>query len=498
MTSTLNTAPLSAAEAPQQRHPRGLYTLFLTEMWERFSYYGMRALLVLFMVDAVRHGGLGMTDQVATSIYGLYTAAVYLAALPGGWVADRFLGAQRSVWFGGMVIAAGQFTLAIPRTETFYLGLLLVVVGTGLLKPNVSAIVGELYPEGGARRDAGFTIFYMGINLGAALGPLAASTLGEKLNWHYGFIAAGTGMVLGLVQYRFTRRHLKQAGAQPSQAASRADRLGLLGGLGAIVLVVGLLLTGAVRLNPVTIARGATYFIVAVAGLYFFFVLVLCDLAPVERKRLGVIAILFVASAMFWSGFEQAGSTLNLFAERYTQRFLALANFEVPAGWFQSVNSGCIIVLAPLVAALWPALARRNLNPSLPVKFAAGLVFLGAGFEVMAGAAKSVAGGQKVWPTWLITTYVLHSIGELCLSPVGLSSVTKLAPRRFVGQMMGMWFLATSLGNLIAGLLAGQFKADAVDQMPALYLQIVLTTVGTGLLLLLFAKPIKSLTAGAE
>jgi POT family proton-dependent oligopeptide transporter len=498
MTSALNTSPLAAPESSPQGHPRGLYTLFLTEMWERFSYYGMRALLVLFMVDAVRHGGLGMTDQVATSIYGLYTAAVYLAALPGGWVADRFLGAQRSVWYGGLVIASGQFTLAIPRTETFYLGLLLVVAGTGLLKPNISAVVGELYPEGGARRDAGFTIFYMGINLGAALGPLAASTLGEKLNWHYGFGAAGVGMVLGLIQYRLTRKHLKQAGAQPNQAASRADRMALYGGVGAILLVAGLLLSGVVRLDPVAIARGTTYFIVGVAALYFVYLLALCDLTPTERKRVGVIAIMFVASAMFWSGFEQAGSTLNLFANRYTQRFLALANFEVPAGWFQSVNSGCIIVLAPLVAAMWPALARRNRNPSLPVKFAVGLVFLGLGFLVMAGAAKLVAGGQKVWPTWLITTYVLHSIGELCLSPVGLSSVTKLAPRRLVGQMMGTWFLATALGNLIAGLLAGQFRADAVDQMPALYLRIVLTTVGTGLLLLLFARPVKSLMAGAD
>jgi len=196
-------------------HPRGLSTLFFTEMWERFSYYGMRALLVLFMVDAIRSGGLGLTDEVATSIYGLYTAAVYLAALPGGWLADRLLGAQRSIWYGGIIIAAGHFVLAIPRTETFYLGLVLVVLGTGLLKPNISAIVGDLYPEGGARRDAGFTIFYMGINLGAAIGPLVCSTLGEKLNWHYGFGAAGVGMVLGLVQLRLTRRHLGQAGLRP-------------------------------------------------------------------------------------------------------------------------------------------------------------------------------------------------------------------------------------------------------------------------------------------
>jgi POT family proton-dependent oligopeptide transporter len=467
-------------------------------MWERFSYYGMRALLVLFMVDSVRDGGLGMTDTVATAIYGLYTAAVYLGALPGGWVADRLLGAQRAVWYGGIVIAAGHFTLAIPRREAFYLGLILIVLGTALLKPNISAIVGELYPEGGARRDAGFTVFYMGINLGATLGPLVCSALGEKLNWHYGFAAAGVGMVLGLVQYRLTGHHLGQAGRQPSQGGPGRRRDWLLAALatGALLLVVALAFAGVLRLNPVTLARNTTYVIVAVALLYFGLAFSCFGLERAEKKRMVVIAVLFVAAAMFWSGFEQAGSTLNLFAERYTQR--VLAGFEVPAGWFQSLNPLFIITLAPLTAWLWLALARRHLNPALPIKFAAGLVLLGFGFLVMAGAAKFVGAHSKVWPTWLITTYFVHSVAELCLSPVGLSSVTKLAPRRLVGQMMGIWFLASSLGNLIAGLIAGEVSVSRPDQMAGHYLQIVLTTAGAGLLLLVFAKPIKRLMAGVE
>ena len=490
--------PGGAAPADPTRHPRGLYTLFFTEMWERFSYYGMRALLVLFMVEAIKNGGLGLTDQVATAIYGLYTAGVYLAALPGGWIADRFLGAQRSVWYGGIVIACGHFTLAIPCNECFYLGLILVVVGTGLLKPNVSAMVGELYPEGGARRDAGFTVFYMGINLGAALGPLVCSALGEKVNWHYGFAAAGVGMVLGLAQYRVSARYLGEAGRYPGhrEGIRPKDRLLLAALIGGLCLAVALLVTGLVPFDPLAVARVTTYVIATVAILYFVLVFFFFHLDRTETARMVVIAVLFLASALFWSGFEQAGSTLNLFAERYTQRLFF--SYTIPAGWFQSLLAIFVILLAPLVAALWVRLARRNLNPSLPLKFAMGLVLLGAGFLVMAGASRLVANGQKAWPTWLISTYFLHSLGELCLSPVGLSSVTKLAPRRLVGQMMGIWFLGTSMGNLIAGLLAGKFSAGAVSEMPGRYLGIVATTAGTGLLLAVLAKPVKKLMCGVE
>jgi proton-dependent oligopeptide transporter, POT family len=493
----LSDGAMVATAAARQPHPRGLSTLFFTEMWERFSFYGMRALLVLFMVDSVQRDGMGLTDEVATAIYGLYTAGVYLACLPGGWAADRLFGAQRAVWYGGIAIAAGHFSLAVPRVEFFFLGLILVVLGTGLLKPNISAIVGQLYPEGGARRDAGFTVFYMGINLGAAIGPLICSSLGEKVNWHYGFAAAGIGMLLGLVQFRLTAHHLGDAGKYPEQTKTRGrDQLLFASGVGAIAVVTALGLAGLIPLNPMAMARGTTSLILALAVLYFISLFLFAGLTAVERRRLMVIAVLFIASAMFWSGFEQAGSSLNLFAERFTDR--TIGGFETPAGWFQVFNPVFIIALAPVVAMVWVALARRGQNPSLPAKFALGLILLGGGFLVMVLASRLALDGDRVWPTWLITTYLLHSLGELCLSPVGLSSVTKLSPPRLVGQMMGLWFLATSLGNLIAGLIAGEVSGAAEAQMPARFLQIVLTTCGTGLLLLIFTRPIKKLMAGVE
>ena len=480
-----------------QRHPRGLLTLFLTEMWERFSYYGMRALLVLFMVDQVR-GGLGLDDRTATAIYGIYTAAVYLMSLPGGWLADRVCGARRAVWYGGMIIAAGHFTLAIPRTETFYLGLVLVVVGSGLLKPNMSALVAELYPEGGARRDAGFTIFYMGVNLGAFMGPLVCSALGEKINWHYGFGAAGVGMVAGLIQFRFSHGRLGAAGLQRgnSRPLNPAERVGLAGGLTAAVVVVGLALAGVVKINPLSLAQGMSAVILGIGALYFAGVFLLCGLDTREKQRVAIILVLFLASALFWAGFEQAGSSFNLFAARMTERHWF--GWEIPAGWFQSLGAIFIIIFAPLFASLWLRLARRNLDPSIPVKFALGLLLLAAGFLVMAAAAKVVIAGKLAGPGWLVSTYLLHTFGELCLSPVGLSSVTKLSPRKLVGQMMGLWFLGTSLGNLLAGLLAGEFNVAPVSQWPAIYLKIIIAPVMAGGLLIALAGPIRRWMAGVK
>jgi proton-dependent oligopeptide transporter, POT family len=492
--------------SPTERHPRGLSTLFFTEMWERFSYYGMRALLVLFMVDPVAHGGLGFSDQTAAAIYGLYTAAVYLVALPGGWIADRLLGAQRAVWIGGLVIAAGHFVLGVPSLTAFFLGLVLVVVGTGLLKPNISAMVGQLYPEGGARRDAGFTIFYMGINLGGMLGPLVCSTLGEKLNWHYGFTAAGVGMVLGLAQFFLTRGYLGDAGREPAQRSATAARDWLVVGAALLGLaaVTAALLAGLVRVDAEWLARRTTWFIVGVAMVYFVWALFFAGLSGSERNRVGVILMLFITSALFWAGFEQAGSSLNLFAERNTLR--DFANFTIPAGWFQSLNSLFVIGLAPVMAGVWVALARRQRAVSLTVKMAGGMLLLGLGFVVIAvaarwataggGAADSASGaaGDRVWPHWLVITYLVHTVGELCLSPVGLSAVTKLSPPRLVGQMMGVWFLGTSLGSLLAGLLAGQVSGENLAAMPSRFILIALAATVAGVVLLLLAKPIQRLT----
>ena len=480
-------------------HPPGLRTLFFTEMWERFSYYGMRALLVLFMTATITEGGLGLDDVTATAIYGLYTAAVYVAALPGGWIADRMIGAQNAVWYGGIVIMLGHFTLAIPAQPTFYIGLMLVVLGTGLLKPNISAIVGELYPQGGSNTDAGFTIFYMGINLGAMLGPLVCSTLGENdsFGWHYGFAAAGIGMFLGLIQFRFTRYRLHGAGIYPAHLrgdteTGTAPRFGwlIIGiGLGLAIFTVLLGLSGVISFEPVRLAQNSTYLITAMAALYFTYIFVFGKLTGVERNCVVVIVILVIAEAIFWSGFEQAGSSLNLFAHRYTER--EMLGFSIPAGWFQSLNPMFILILAPFMASLWVNLGRRNLDPSIPTKFALGLIQLGLGFFVIFLASRFVAGGEIVLPTWLFFTYLLHTTGELCLSPVGLSAISKLSPKRFLSQMMGIWFLGSALGNLIAGLLAGRFDPESLNDMPGLYLQIIAIAVGSGLLLLAVAEPIK-------
>jgi len=487
-------------------HPRGLVTLFFTEMWERLSYYGMRALLVLFMTDQVVNGGMDLSDTSATAIYGIYTALVYLVALPGGWIADRLLGAQRAVFFGGIIIMAGHFILAIPSVHAFFIGLLLVILGTGLLKPNVSAIVGELYPEGDARRDGGFTIFYMGINIGAMLGPLICGSLGQSPNygWHYGFAAAGVGMLVGLIQFWRTKRYLGSAGAEPAScgdpvADAAARRQGwrvVAVTMIALAVIVVMGLSGAFTFDPVEISRMSTYVIISIAVGFFAYVFMFGKLDTDEKKRVVVIIALFFGAAMFWSGFEQAGSSLNLFADRYTQ--LDLGGFRLYSTWFQSVNSVFIIMFAPVFAYMWVWLAKRNLNPSTPAKFGLGLILLGVGFLVMMFASKIVAGGDKAMPTWLITTYLFHTFGELALSPVGLSATTKLAPKRFVGQMMGIWFVATSLGNLIAGQIAGDFDANNLAGFPDQYWGIFLTSAGSGILLLLFSKPLKKMMGGVD
>ncbi|MCY3776987.1 MAG: peptide MFS transporter, partial [Candidatus Aminicenantes bacterium] len=410
-------------------HPRGLSTLFFTEMWERFSYYGMRALLVLFMIDTAR-GGMGMGKAEAGAVYGLYTFAVYALALPGGWVADRLIGQRRAVLVGGIIIAAGHYALAVPAELTFYVGLGLVALGTGLLKPNVSAIVGDLYKGNDARRDAGFSIFYMGINVGAFLGPGICSFLGEKVDWHLGFGAAGVGMTFAVLQYVLGRRHLAGAGelkgdaaGLQAQARSRSQFLKGLGVVAAAALVFAALTSaGVMTLTVEAVARTVSLSISVLAVLYFSYVILFACRDGLERRRVGLIFVLFIGAAIFWSGFEQAGSSMNLFAKEHTD--LMIFSWEFPAGWLQQVNPLLIVMLAPLMGMLWVGLGSRS--PSLGVKFAFALTLLGAGFFVMAWGSQYVAAG-KVSPVWLVTTYFFHTVGELCLSPVGLSSITKLS-----------------------------------------------------------------------
>jgi proton-dependent oligopeptide transporter, POT family len=483
-------------------HPRGLATLFFTEMWERFTYYGMRAVLVLFLVSAVSAGGFGIDDKTAAAIYGMYTAGTYLLALPGGWIADRLIGARRAVLIGGIAIAIGNAMLAMSSSPRgFYLGLVVIVLGVGLLKPNVSAMVADLYPEGGARLDAGFTVFYMGINLGATLGPLVTGAAIALFGPRAGFGATAVCMALGVVQYYFTQGHLGDAGLFNSAAAApnqskpwRQLWIGL--GLAAIALAACAL--GWVPVNPVPLAQGTAALIITMAVLYFGYLFSAAGLTLEERRRAVVIVVLFIGSALFWSGYEQAGSSLNLFADRYTDRTIEWLHFVVPTGWFQSLNPAYILIFAPGFAWLWVALAKRNLNPSAPAKFAIGVMLMGSGFLIMAAAAVIVAGGSKVLPTWLILTYLLHTFGELCLSPVGLSYTTKLAPKRFVGQLMGMWFLSISLGTLTAGLIAGEFDATNVAAMPGQYMHIVYFSVGLGAVLLILSRPVRKLMGNVQ
>jgi proton-dependent oligopeptide transporter, POT family len=433
-------------------HPRGLSTLFFTEMWERFSYYGMRAFLILYMVAPAATGGLGLTDVRAASIYGTYTGSAWAATIVGGLIADRLLGQYRTVLIGGIIIAAGHFTLAFKALPAFYTGLALIAFGTGCLKPNVSTLVGSLYPQGDTRRDAGFSVFYMGINLGAFLGPIIAGYLAQKVGWHIGFACAGVGMTFGVIQYIIGRQRLSagiaRLAVQPAAAAS-----------------------GAVQTRSES-TGGFT---------------------STEWKRMTAIVILFLAASLFWGAYEQAGSTLNLFADRYTR--LDVFGFSFPSSWFVSAQAIFVWVLAPVFGWLWLKLGSHE--PSVPAKFAWSLVFMGAAFFVLvpAGSLAQSAAGVRVSPFWLLTAYFISVLGELCLSPVGLSAVTKLAPARIVGLMMGVWFLSNALGNKIAGTAAGFISSMPLTQ---LFSYVAIALFVAAVVMFALVKPIKGLMSGVK
>jgi POT family proton-dependent oligopeptide transporter len=456
-------APSAARTAPAGwlGHPPGLSTLFFTEMWERFSYYGMRAFLILYMTAAVSAGGLGFDVREAASIYGTYTGSVWGAAILGGLVADRVLGQYRSVLIGGIVIALGHFTLALKALPAFYTGLALIVAGTGLLKPNVSALVGSLYAAGDARRDAGFSIFYMGINLGAFIGPLVAGYLAQRVDWHAGFACAGVGMTLGLVQYVVGRRRLRPALARlatPPPAASGNPAAPL---------------APAFPAAPAAAAR---------AGF-----------TAAEWRRMAAVVVFFVAASLFWASYEQAGSTLNLFADRYTR--LEAFGVSFPSSWLQSVQPVFVILLAPAFAWLWVRLGPRE--PSSPAKFALGLAFAGLAFLVLVPAARLAESGPgiRVSPWWLVGAYFIEELGELCLSPVGLSVVTKLAPARVAGAMMGVWFLSNALGNKLAGWAAGFFGALP---LPELFGAVAAVSLAAAGVMALLVRPTRRLMGGVH
>jgi len=489
-------APLAAAASSRTLfgQPRGLATLFLTEMWERFTYYGMRGVLILFMVAAVSRGGLGLDDRTASAVYGMYIGGTYLFGLLGGWIADRLIGAQRAVVSGGLLIIAGNLMLTLPNAQVFYLGLLVITIGVGLLKPNASVMVAALYPEGGSRRDAGFSIFYMGINLGALIGPLLVGWFADRLGWRWGFTLPALGMAIGLAQFLWTRHYLGSA-AEAAEHSPRSWRV-VLGIAAALLLTALLAMTGVLRIDPVVMAEAASWAMVVLGALYFAYLLFFAGLTPTERNRVLVMIALVAASVTFWAGYEQTGASMNLFADRYTDRHIF--GWNMPTAWLQSVNPLFIIAFAPVFAALWIALGKRGRDLNAAAKFGAGLILLGLGFLVMYVGSLRVLGGAQVLSSWLIVAYLLHTFGELSLSPVGLSYMSKLAPPRFAGQVMGIWFLSLALGSNLAGQLSGEYDASHLESLPALFLRIFCYGTIGGAVMLLLTPLVRRLMAGVR
>ena len=493
-------------------HPRGLALLFAVEMWERFSYYGMRALLVLYLVNA-----LGWTDGNAARLYGTYTSLVWLTPIIGGYIADRILGTRRSMIIGALIITIGHFLLALQTMPTFYLGLACVIIGTGFFKPNVSTQVGQLYPPGDPRRDAGFTIFYMGINLGATIAPIVCGYLGERIGWHYGFGAAGVGMLLGLLAYlKFRAQLLPGIGLPPTpeMRAARAVeesagpnnvRLGAIGA-GAGALVTWLAAGANTNLAAWITGGGWVQLILGICVGAALSISVLGTRGE-ERKRVVAVFIVTFFVIFFWTAFEQAGSSMNLFADRYTDR--SVGSFNVPASWFQSVNAFFIILCAPLVAWTWRVLQARNREPSTALKMVIGLVLVGLGFVFMViGARGADACAARVGaeaarqqcnvasPMWLVAAYLMHSLGELSVSPVGLSYVTKVAPVRLVSMLMGVFFLSNAVANYLGGILAAQ--TENIAKQSTFFTIPIVTSWGAALLMLALVPLLKRLTASAK
>jgi len=498
-------------------HPGGLSTLFFTEMWERFSYYGMRAILFLYMTAKITDGGLGWSPEYAGPIFGLYASSVYFLPLIGGWLADRFIGAYRATFIGGVIIMLGHFSLAVPSNMFFYLGLVLVAVGTGFLKSNISAMVGDLYDADDDRRDAGFSIFYMGINIGAFAAPLVCGYLAQdegfrnmlsgwgmnpNSSWHFGFAAAGVGMAFGLVQYIVGKQRLAKVGLPPAQnprriadnTTSNAMSPAYIGQMIFLIVLAVAIVGGAAYAYGASTAL--TYVLmptVLVIGLIAVLLTGMQDkLTAADWKRLGMIFVLFLFSMLFWMGFEQASTSFNAFAENLTNR--TVFGYEFPASWLQAVNPLMIIALAPVFAAIWVKLGRRQ--PSDPTKFSIGLLFGGLGFVVVAYAASLIGGGKVSW-MWFLLIYLLHTIGELCLSPVGLSSMTKLAPGRMVSLMLGVWFLSISMGNYFAGLVAGEFVEDS-GILVGIFTKVAMILIGGAILLAIITPLVKKLYSKPE
>ena len=478
------------ASTEKMSHPRGLYTLFFTEMWERFSYYGMRALLVLYLTTEYARGGFGMDRASALEIYGIFTGLVYLTPIIGGALADRILGQRRAIYIGGFLMAFGQFALAgshafaadeATRQWLFHLGLGLLIAGNGFFKPNISTIVGALYTDNDPRKDSAFTIFYMGINLGAFLSPIICGTLGEQVGWMYGFGSAGVGMLLATVWLYIEEPKLDGRGMPPGREGLRLkpSDFGTIAAyvVGSMATVLGFLaLQEAIPEETMSVALKVVA-VLAIAGVAY--IIYSGTKGSEQWSRVGAILIFMVANIFFWSGFEQAGGTFNLFAAEEIDR--NIFGYEIAASLFQSVNALAIFIFAPLFGSLWVTLAMRNMNPSTPVKFGLGLVLLSVGFVVMSFASFAASGDELISPMWLVGVYVLHTFGELCISPIGLSMITKLAPPKIVSIVMGLWFASMALANYLSGIMESLLHSIAPDMNLFVFLTIT-SAVGAALL----------------
>ncbi|MFE9560986.1 peptide MFS transporter [Streptomyces sp. NPDC006487] len=478
-------------------HPSGLAFLFMTEMWERYSFYGMRALLVLFLATNVADGGLGMNDATAVAIYSVYNAMVYLLALPGGWLGDRVWGARKAVAVAGVVIMTGHFLLAVPSSISFFIGLALIAAGSGVLKANISTMVGQLYTDkNDPRRDGGFTIFYMGINLGAFVAPLTIGYVGQEINWHLGFAMAGVGMALGLAFYFFGFRHLNPVSNTVPSPLSAAEKSSVLK-KGLIWLGVAVAAYAAIGLAGIFTINYALWPL-TVAGLVLPAWAILRikrdkDLSGVERSRMSAYVWFFAAAAIFWAIYDQTGSTLALFAKDSTDS--TLFGFNFPESWFQSLNPLFVMALAPLFAMLWVALARRSKEPTTLAKFSFALIMIGVSFGVMMIAQGLATGDTKVSPMWLVGVYFIQTVGELTLSPVGLSLTTKLAPQKYASQMMGVFFLAVTAGDSTIALL--QLLGAPTDTQGWFATQGVLAVLA-GIAIYMYRKKVQPLMGGVH
>ena len=487
-------------------HPKGLYTLFFTEMWERFSYYGMRALLTLFLVAQLIDGGFGMTRAEAFAIYGVFTGLVYVTPIFGGFLADKILGQRKAIYIGALVMALGQFTMAysaiagdMTRTFALYSGLALLIVGNGFFKPNISTIVGGLYESDDPRKDGGFTIFYMGINLGAFIAPLTAGLLGENYGWEYGFATAGVGMMVGFFWFLFNQNSLEQVGLPPKMDLSTgATNINTKDWFDILIYTVvsSILSIGIVYLIDV-ISESALdaiiYIIAIVAAAGIGYTIFKGTQGKTEWSRVIVIFILAIFNIVFWSGFEQAGSTFNLFAADNTDRIVF--GWEIPASWFQSINAIAIFIFAPIFDVIWGKLTNMGKNPPTPVKFGLALVMLSVGFFVMSAAASNAVDGL-VSPLWLVSVYLLHTFGELMISPIGLSMITKLSPPKIVSVMMGLWMGSIAVGNYLAAGMEAIAASLGFEQGAPMFKFIALEAIIAGVIALLLAPVIKKMMKG--